>query len=67
MFNISAEISLPFMAFAYEFLLVRRLIALHVSLEFLLFVRIFSKNFFLGVLDHVGHIIPVLFISIKEI
>ena len=66
LFNISWEISLPLMAFAYELLLVSRLIALHVFLECLLFVRIFLKELFLGVADCVSHFIPVLFIVTKE-
>ena len=52
---ISGEISLSFMAFECEiFFLVRRLIAFHVSLEFLLFVRFLEIFFFPGVTDYVG-------------
>ncbi len=47
LFSSSGEIFSLMTGQACEFLLVKRLIAFHVPLESLLFVRIFSKNFFL--------------------
>ena len=67
LFNSSGEIFSLMTGQACEILLVKRLIAFHVPLEYLLFVRIFSKNFFLGIADHVGDFSPVFFIFIKAI
>ena len=67
LFSSSGEIFSLMTGQACEFLLVKRLIAFHVPLESLLFVRNFFKEFFLGIADHVGDFIPVSFIFIKAI
>ena len=67
LFHSQGEIFLLMTGQACEFLLVMRLIAFHVPLDSLLFVRMFSKNFFLGIADHAGDFILVSFIFIKAI
>ena len=66
LFNSFGEIPLVVLVFAGACLLVSRLIARHVSFEFLLFVKMSAKKCsFLCVSDHVDDFISLFFVFIK--
>ena len=65
LFKSFGEISLVVLVFAGAFLLVSRLIARHVSFEFLLFVKMSAKKCFFEFPDHVGDFISLFFVFIK--